>query len=153
MHLRSNTYVLWCPHALVRGHTKTFSDRDKSISTRLQYSDGVWEDVKGGGVCHIRKDHERNWIMQTRLTTDFVVQSKHVQRVAGGEIGVSLDALSGWHTGRITRVKVPDDERLIAGCGNSSDIVVVSSVRGSHEGRVDAHDAFERCVDLGPVWR
>ena len=87
---------------------------------------------------------------QTLRTSDLVVQSQHGWRVAGGEVVVSLDALSGRDTRGIARVKVPEGDRLVTAGGHCSDRVIVSAVWRSHESRVDTKDADERFINARP---
>ena len=71
--------------------------------------------------------------------------------MTGGKVNVSLDALSCGYTRGIVRVKVPDGEDLVAAGSHLMDQVVVFTIRGSHECRVDTEYADERFVNVGPI--
>ena len=71
--------------------------------------------------------------------------------MTGGKINVSLDALSRGYARGIALVNVPDGEDLVAAGSHLTDQVVVFTVRGSHERRVDAEYADERFVNAGPI--
>ena len=80
-----------------------------------------------------------------------MIQRQHGWWVSGGTIGVRLEALSGWHTGGIARVEIPEGDDLAAAGDDLADQVVVFAVRGPHERRVDADYADERIVNAGPI--
>jgi len=115
----------WGSSVLVRWKARALGKRDKPVTSCLEFRDDVRKNLIGSRFFSL------------------VVKSQDVIRMLGDESVIGSLALGGGRAGRITRVEVPQDERLVTLGGNLLNKAVVVTIRRPHERRIDTRNAHE----------
>lgn len=80
-------------------------------------------------------------------TINLVIKSQNGRRMLFRKFIVSGLALCWSRPSRIAGIEVPGNKFLSTGMGNLAHKVVIAAVGRSHEGGLDANDAFQSLVD------